>query len=99
MTAEMTTVLAIIAVMGNLITIWKFISWIKEKAVEEGERQKTIKQLEKDLGHAYEKIRSLENSVNQTEKVIIEIRGDIKHILKTVEDLKNAFNSKNGGCI
>lgn len=89
---DLSTILAVLAIAGNILSFIRFGSMAKEKAVAEGKHLETIDQLRRDLDRAYEKIRTLETAKGETEGDIIEIKNDLKHIIKAIERLEKKLD-------
>jgi len=83
----------------GITTLLTFASNRRKTAVEEGKHLATIEELRRDLDHACDKIRTLENEARENDKRLAEMQTDIKHILKTLEEVKRALNKKTGECV
>lgn len=85
--------------MGFLTGITVLIAFAtnrRDRAVEEGKHLSTVAELRRDLDHAYEKIRNLEEASKESDENLKVMQNDIKHILAGVNALKDAFNAKFG---
>lgn len=60
----------------------------QEAAISEGERRTIIADIRKDLDHAWEKIRAVEDRMTRTHEAMTEMRADLKHLIIAVDRIQ-----------
>jgi hypothetical protein len=89
---DLALIVAVTALIGNVLSFIRFGSFARDKAIEEGRRHETMEQLRRDLVAAHDKIRILEKGHGEMEGDIIEIKSDLKHIIKAIERLEKKLD-------
>ena len=74
----------VIGVIGMVVGFWR-------QAVREGMRQQRLEEQAKDIGHAHEKIRTIEQALRDTDAVIIRQDEKLTTILTVLNELRLDF--------
>ena len=98
-TINLSLVLSLLGLITGIIAILTFAGTRKKVAIEEGKHLALVDELRKDLNHAYDKIRKLEEESRGNDKILIAMQTDIKHILASIEKLSEAISRRTGDCI
>lgn len=60
--------------------------------IDAGRRREQMATIRRDLDHAYDKIRCLEEREEKLRDSVGEMKGDVKHILETLNTLVSKFD-------
>jgi len=91
---DVTLIMPWLSLAVALIAILRFSDYKRQGAIMEGERLAKIKELEKDLMNAHNKIRDLEKETRCFDLDLAEVKNDIKHILSSITRIEKMMEDK-----
>lgn len=87
----------IITAVSSWIPLARFLREAKkeseDRAKAEGVRETEMRQMRTDINRAHEKIRSIDERLDEDRQTIIEMRADLKHLVAAVDKINNRLDT------
>jgi len=97
--AILAAVTSTVALIVSILGIITFGIERRKEAVKEGMHLQEVKQFKEDLARAHEKIRALQEKMQDREVTLAELSRDVKHIVEAVQRIEAKLDEHIGAHI